>query len=520
MTPFLELRLWWRRTTMRNRALSAGAAAVCIALIAWALVPAGHRLAATSVSTGTPGASAGAPSGSNAGGTTETTVATATSVGAGSVAGTTGHGGGSGAASSTNPRLATGTTPQGTKCLPTPPKAPGVTDSTITVGFGYANLAGAIGNSAVGLGSPQDYMNMAQAVVDDINANGGVQCRKLLFKAYEGNPINQDQTQATCVQVGQDAPLMFADGGAFVYPLGLYGCVARQNIPIITVTQLITSDIKRFSPYLASVMTDTATEMTTGVLGAQQRGYFDPGKGFKKLGLLEEDCAPEVVKQFEAALVRAHVTSISRYQFACPSGGFASPADMQQAVVQFQRDGVTNVVPLTGGGSFLSFSNAAESQRYRPKYLAVNYNGFLVTATTATKPNTDNFDGAMAITTGSYGMDTTPNYPVDAGTARCQKILVKAGFPPSEVFGPQGGGVCDVLWTSALAINHASSLTRPNILPGLFSAGPVQLAYAAVDTTYKAPSKVYGGDTWRALTFAKDCTCWHIVSDQLPSYTP
>ncbi|MBV9665296.1 MAG: hypothetical protein JOZ37_15115 [Actinobacteria bacterium] len=268
------------------------------------------------------------------------------------------------------------------------------------------------------------------------------------------------------------------------------------------------------------MLTDTATEMTTGILGAQQRGYFDPAKGFKKLGLLEEDCTPEVNTQLENALARAHVTSISKYKFACPAGGFASPAEMNQAVVQFERDGATNVIPLTGGGSFLSFSNAAESQHYRPKYLAVNYNGFLVTATTATKPNTDNFDGAMAITTAAYGMDTTPNYPVDAGTARCQKILVKAGFPPSEVFGAQGGGVCSVLWASAIAINHATSLTRQSIIPALFNAGPIQLAYAATDTTYSAPYKTYGGDTWRALQFVKDCTCWHIVSSPLPSYAP
>src|SRR5436190_2086910 len=42
-------------------------------------------------------------------------------------------------------------------CLPTPGGTPGVDDSSITIGFGYPNLAGAIGNSAVGLGSPDDY---------------------------------------------------------------------------------------------------------------------------------------------------------------------------------------------------------------------------------------------------------------------------------------------------------------------------------------------------------------------------
>ena len=81
---------------------------------------------------------------------------------------------------------------------------------------------------------------------------------------------------------------------------------------VITVAQPLTSDLTRFSPYLASVNSDTGTDMTTAVLGAQQVGYFDPANGFKKLGLLEDDCTPEVNTQFESALSRAGVTQISK----------------------------------------------------------------------------------------------------------------------------------------------------------------------------------------------------------------
>lgn len=521
MTPFLQLRLWWRRAPIANKAASTVAVVAFMGLVAWVVVPTGSGASSSVRTSGRGPAGATASGGPNAPGTAAGTASGAASAGPGSAVAAGGNqaaGADAGGAAAGG----TGTNAAGGTCLPTPDGAIGVTDTTISIGVGYANLAGAIGNSAVGLGSPEDYHRMAQVVVDDINATGGVQCRQLAFKMYEGNPINQDQTQATCLQVGQDAPLAFADAGAFVYPLGQYGCLAQQSIPLVTVAQAVTSDLSRFYPYLASTSADTATEMLTNVLAAQKTGFFDAANGFQKLGLLEDDCTPEVNEQYESALAKAGITQLSTYKFSCPSGGFASPAEMAQAVIQFQnRDHATHVVPLTGGGSFLSFSQAAQRQGYKPKYLVTNYNGFLVTATTATGPDPDNFDGATAISLGTYGMDTTPNYPVDGGTARCQGILARAGFPPSEVFAPQGGSVCSSIWTLVTAINHAASLTREDILPGLFSAGPVQLAYSYPDATYAAPSKLYGGDTWSVLNYSKDCKCWHVVSDQRqPSFLP
>jgi hypothetical protein len=512
MTPFLELRLWWRRAPLANKATSTVAVVAFMALVGWVLIPTGGENTTSGVRAGgTAPGGATANSGAAQG-------AAADAAAASNGAGATATGGGDGGAAG-----GPGATGANAGCLPTPDGAPGVTDSTITIGVGYANLAGAIGNSAVGLGSPQDYANMAKVVVDDVNANGGVQCRQLAYKMYEGNPINQDQTQATCLQVGQDAPLAFADAGAFVYPLGQYGCLAQQHIPLVTVAQAVTSDLQRFYPYLSSTSADTATEMKSSVFGAKQIGFFDPANGFQKLGLLEDDCTPEVNQQFEAALASAGITQVSKYQFSCPGGGFASPVEMAQAVVQFQnRDHATAVVPLTGGGSFLSFSEAAQRQGYKPKYLATNYNGFLVTATTPTGPDPDNFDGATAISLGTYGMDTTAGFPVDAGTARCQEILGRAGFPPSEVFAPQGGSVCSSIWTLVAAINHASGLTREDILPALSAAGPVQLAYAYPDASFSAPSKLYGGDTWSVLNYSKGCKCWQIVSGEQrqPSFAP
>lgn len=54
--------------------------------------------------------------------------------------------------------------------------------------------------------------------------------------------------------------------------------------------------------------------------------------------------------------------AISIYEFDCPGGGCASPCEGNAAVIQHQRAGVAHVIPMTGGGSFKPYSEAAQRQ--------------------------------------------------------------------------------------------------------------------------------------------------------------
>jgi len=508
--------------------------AAIVALVAWATIPTGARDGAKSTSlrasTGSR-ASGGEGAAASLGATSAGEGAAATSAGpaSASLPGATGGGpaaGASGAAGANGAAAAGGSAAGagGPGCLKAPAGTPGVTDTTITIAFGYLNLAGPIGNGAVGVATPDEFRRMATAVAADINARGGVQCRTIQLKFYEGNPLNQDQTHAVCLQAAADRPFLFADAGAFAYPQGVYNCLPQQKVPILTPQLILPSEIARFSPYLATYSSDASTAMRDAAFGLKQRAFFDPAKGFKKLGLLYDQCGPEVNRLLDTYLAKAGVTAsqISKFQFACPSSGFASPSDMAQAVNQFRLAGVTHVIPLTGGGSFsTSFTNAAEGQRFRPKYALTDYQGIILTTASAMKPNADNFDGGTAVTIGSYGMDTTPGFPLDAGTRRCQAILVRAGFTPDYTFGKIGGGVCSALWSAEAAIKGARALTREALFPGLFNAGLVQLAYPNTDATFRAPAKFFGGDTWAQLVWLKSCGCWHNLDPKrLPSFAP
>lgn len=406
-------------------------------------------------------------------------------------------------------------------CAKTPSGPSGVTDKTITVAVSVLNVAGPVGNSAAGLASPDDLKKMAQAIADDINERGGVQCRTIALRFYEGNPLSQDQQHATCLQIAQDHPLVTVDMGAYAYPPGAYNCIAQMKIPMIANALVLPSEVDRFYPYLATSQSDTDTVMRDTALGLKQRGWFDPGQGFKKLGLLVDDCSPEVNRQLDTYLGRAGVpsTAISKYTFACAGSGGAPPNEMSAAVSQHRLDGVTNVIPLTGGLSFNEYTNIANAQGFKPKYAVTEYEGLVFSAVGPASPQPDNFDGAVAMSILRYGQESAPQQ--DAATQRCQAILTKAGYPADWVFQKGGGIGCDVIWIAEAAIRHAPSLTREALVPSLFGAGLVPLPFPATDTMFKAPKKLFGGDTWWPIQWHKDCSCWRpLEPGRHPSFAP
>jgi hypothetical protein len=535
MTPYLQLRLWWQRASSGDRLAATLALVVVVALAAWALVPttSGHhstsvRTAAGSAETAGaagPVGSAGAETASPAvaGGVAGTTGAgsTAPQASASAAGGTTPRTGGQSASGATSGGAGSGQSAATTgACLPTPKGAVGVTDKTVLLDFAVLDLAGPIGNSAANQASADDLVKMGQALIADVNARGGLACRTATGKFYRVNPIGPDQGRNACLQIIQDKPGLAIDAGGFAFPQSAYACIPQQKIPLISASWILTSEAMKFAPYLGSPVGDLGTVMRDTALGLRDLGWFDPAKGFKKLGLLDDECAPEVDKQLDDALAKAGIAGakVSKYSFACPSGGFASPADMAQAVSQHRAAGVTHVIPLTGGGSFKAYAAAANSQGFHPHYAFTDYQGAVITAGTAAGPDANSIDGTLDMSTGKFGMETTPGFPIDAPTKRCQAVAVKAGLPATIAF-HGGGGLCSLMWTAEAAFTHAQALTPNGILPGLFRAGPVSMAWPEADATFKAPSKFYGADTWWPIQFHKECACWHVLDPKRrPSY--
>jgi hypothetical protein len=528
MSPYLYLRRWWRRTTSGNRATTSVAAVVVLALAAWIFSPTGGDDATTVAGIPAGGAAGGAVAGAGGG---EDVGGAAGAAPVGDTGEASGATGAPAATSGTGARTTTGSTVAATgapsdesaspACAQAPAGTPGVSDKTITIAAIVLNLAGPIGNTSQGLATPDEFRRMGDTVAADINARGGVQCRKIEMKYYDANPLNQDQQRSVCLQVVQDKPFMAVDFAGFAFPPTAAGCLPQQKVPFIGVNLLLDSDVQRFKPYLATITGNHSIAIRDGVLGLKERGFFDPAKGFKKLGVMAENCAPEVIKAFDDAVQEAGVPSsqVSKFNFSCPTGGFAPPNEMGQAVNQHRLDGVTHMIPLTGSGSFSTYTNIAQSQRFRPFYGIMEYGNIPTSQGGSQKANAENFNDNNIIITVTRRGSESPGQQLDEGTKRCQGILAKAGLPPSHVFQAGGGFVCSELWMAAAGIARAQSLTREQALPGLFNAGPVQLAYPAVDTTFRGPAKFFGGDSWWPIQYQGGCGCFRPLDpNRRPSF--
>ncbi len=197
MTPYLQLRLWWRRASSGDRLAASLALALVIALAAWGLTPTNSGKRSTSLRAGATGATDVAGEANGGGG-----AAAGAATGSGPAVG--GTGASAGAAGSGTASRAGGQAPSGglanarnaatgAPCPATPKGAAGVTDKSISLDVAVLDLAGPIGNNAAGQASADDLTKFGQTVLADINARGGLACRPATAKFYKVNPIGADQ---------------------------------------------------------------------------------------------------------------------------------------------------------------------------------------------------------------------------------------------------------------------------------------------------------------------------------------
>ena len=538
MSQYLQFRSWVHTSSAAEKTLAAAAAAVVVGLVAWALVPTNGTGSTVAVGTvgGAPGSSQGTPAGQSAGpnGASVTGGPTGSAAAGKGAAAGGGSGGGSGTVGgasagaggggSAGGGSAAGGTAGGSSCGTLSSTDTGVTPTQIKVADILLNLAGAIGNSAVGQPSPQVQQQIAQAVVDDINAHGGVACRKLVVQFYEANPIDPTSTQNVCLQIQQAG--VFAVIGGFAFPQGANDCLAQKKLPVIANAAPTPLEAKQYYPYLMSVSPDPTQDYRNAILGMRDRGLFTAAQGFSKVAILEDDCSPEINRAVNTYLVQAGVPSgqIVKNEFSCPSSGFASPSDMSNFATQDHLAGVTHVVVVTGGGSFKEYSNAAQGQGYKPKYLVSNYQGFLVTATGGTGPDPNNFDGTVATTDTRFGENNTPGL-TDPATQACIALFARHNLPSSYITGSYlAGGTCNLFGLFAAAAARDPGLTRAGLAAGLGQVGRFNEAFPAADSIYKTPgsftpAKVTGGDFWWTIQFLASCTCWKVINPSLhPTY--
>jgi hypothetical protein len=515
LTPFLSFRSWLIGGPRHERLGAAGVVVPLLALVAWAAVP-GPAGPDAEISTALPGGGAAAVSGVTpaAGQSAAKAQAARAAAAGGSAASAPGTARrapgaavvGGGSASGGDLASVGGPVPAPSSCGRTGSTDAGVTAKTVTVGIVVVDLGAASGT--INLPTVEDQQKAYDAAFADLNARGGIRCRKVVLKYYRDNPLDASAEHSSCLQMVQDKVFAVMNN---LFSTSEQTCIAKNHIPNVWYTPPHTPDLAKYAPYILSWQADYDKLIHHYINGANGLGFF---AGMKKVGVLEGSCYPDentaVIKELHA--VGIPDSKISTFNFGCTGAPVETPDQDQAAVLQFQRDGVTHVVNVSYG-AVTGFSGAADQQGYDPEFAMMEDGAATAIQSGTTKPG-DSFDKALLISTIQTGARTTPGYRYNAATQRCAQLMSKAGIstPQGSDNGQFFGIACVNAALLEAAAKGAPDLVRRQLANGLVRAGTFDVSYPAAPITLTDAGRPTAGQTWRPGRWDKGCDCWHVTS--------
>jgi hypothetical protein len=245
---------------------------------------------------------------------------------------------------------------------------------------------------------------------------------------------------------------------------------------------------------------------------------FNPANGFKKLGIFYRDCQPEVNQAMLADLQAVGVPSsaISRADLGC-SQAFAPPSAIQNAVLQFKRDGVTTATIDNDLQDVQNITRTSQNEGFRPQWTIPDQGTVATTTNPSFAPDPNNFNNALAITPEQYGANNMPGFKESPSDLQCDQVMASHGQPGAWQSTDQfAGAVCDMAWMFAAALSHAPSVAPEQLGVGLQRAGSVPFAVPFGPNNFSGGTNG-GGQFWRPVTYHTSCGCWQLDN---PNFSP
>jgi ABC-type branched-subunit amino acid transport system substrate-binding protein len=254
----------------------------------------------------------------------------------------------------------------------------GVTDKEIVLGISTANNFSTTA-AAAGLASRSDSTadaKKAQAILDYLNANGGIAGRKVTAVFHDIDSTGQFdvEAQAACEDWTNDHKVFAAL--AWLYDRDtLLSCLARANVPLLK-SSFQLYDRTFASPYTGYLYTPSflfGDRWGAWIDALARQGYFAPGT---KVGLLRLDSpehdrtADNVIKPALAGkgVKLTDEAEVAPFRDAGDAAGATAPA-VNNVVLRFKNANIDRVLLMDIGGVLgWFFGTAAQAQNYHPKY--------------------------------------------------------------------------------------------------------------------------------------------------------
>jgi hypothetical protein len=271
--------------------------------------------------------------------------------------------------------------PSGASPSPTPvtaasTSARGVSASSINVVFPLISFSSIEGQFEIE--SDAEYGEQVKAIhlfVNQINAAGGINGRKLNPMIETFDPTNAAEQRSLCKQWTQGSPPVFAvlDG------LGTWSgdnelCITQEgHTPMLAQWTTTTNWTDLGSPYLWWTGADDAPVLAATVRWGLSSGRLGHGR---KVGVVVSDQASDqaALNQYLLPdLKKIGVTPLVETVAADLGETASTDSDATLAVERFKAQGVNSVIPLLPDNAFTPYIGAETAQRYFPTLVLSDY---------------------------------------------------------------------------------------------------------------------------------------------------
>lgn len=264
----------------------------------------------------------------------------------------------------------------------------GVTDTTIKVGIPYLDLSAIADVVNIHHG---DYVKAYTAVIDDINAKGGINGRKIepTFAPVPPSQLDPTGADVACLKLTEDAEVFAAIG--YIDGDAALCYVEQHDTPIVGGFQNTERLSRAEAPWFA-VNTNTDTRTTEGIAALAKAGELDDAT----VAVVANSIDQKSLDLAESALDEAGVDVVDTGVFDVAAGDVEA-ATTQAATLseRFQAAGVDTIV--TVGDSAVAMARGLARTGFHPKLVALSPDGIEAVVADESSDKAV-LEGAIAIT--------------------------------------------------------------------------------------------------------------------------
>jgi ABC-type branched-subunit amino acid transport system substrate-binding protein len=390
---------------------------------------------------------------------------------------------------------------------PAGPETPGVTDDTITVSFIITDTSAVA--AAFGWEVPTEGDREAQvaALVDDINARGGIAGRTIdakvhVFNAMTDGPVAEE---ALCNAITQD-DRAFAVVMTGQFQENARPCYANAKTLMLDATlyPVDNAGFDELAPYLWSPFLPSYDNLTAGMASSlTDSGWFASGT----VGVIsiDSDLSQRAYEQEFAPVLDAAGVEVASFNTIDPTDGRAFENDLLQAIVNFKEANVDRVVAIGGSRLISWFINTAITQNFEPQYAVSSYD--------SPDFNIFNYGPQMVGATGISvlpGADVADDqwpFPANDAEAACINVFSDAGLAIDDRAMVRTGLMfCDAVQLLAAAGDGAAEVSAAGFGDAMWALG-AGFEAASVYSVQFVPGQYAGGGSFMPFAFDAGCEC-------------